>query len=277
MADQLGVLSVGCHRKDPIIHSGGALAKHVARGDRVSILSVTHGVRTHHLRAKTDIARNPEYVPDMDALIKEIEDELTAAADELGITDVRCLRHDDEILTVSREIVSDIADVICDFRPDVVITHWPYDGHSAHGVAGQMTQMAIVAAASIRADRSQRSHGIKALYYHVPVLNSTIVDSLAPKPLTTFVDITDVIQQKYRALNHFRHQYYGGDDPFNRGETERLDGLYGLAAQVPYVEPYILHKPAVFDHLPVGKYQMEVAPSSQEEVLRYSGRMLLER
>lgn len=275
MADQLRVLSVGCHRKDAIIHGGGTLAKHVARGDRVSILSVTHGVRTHHHRAQDEIARNPEYVPDMEALIKEIEDELTAAADELGITDVRCLRHDDEILTVSREIISDIADVICDFRPDLVIAHWPYDGPSSHGLTGQMTRMAMVAAASIREDRSQTSHGVKALYYHASVLNSTIADSLMPKPFTTFVDITDVIQQKYRALNHFRHQYYGGDDPFNRGESERLDGLYGLVAQVPYVEPYIFHKPPVFDHLPVSKYQMDLASGSHEEVLHYSGQMLL--
>ena len=193
MADQLSVLSVGCHRKDPIIHSGGTLAKHVARGDRVGILSVTHGVRTHHHVAQDEIARNPEYVPDIDALIEEIEDELTAAANELGVTDVRCLRHDDDILTVNRETISDIADVICDFRPDIVIAHWPIDGHSAHGHVGQMTREAIVAAASIRADGSQRSHGIKALYYHGPVLNSSIVDSLVPKPFTTFVDITDVI------------------------------------------------------------------------------------
>ena len=55
----------------------------------------------------------------------------------------------------------------------------------------------------------------------------------------------------------------------------RKDGLYGLAAQVPYVEPYIFHKPPVFDHLPVSKYHMDIAPGSHEEMLHYSGQMLL--
>ena len=276
MADQLGVLSIGGHPKDPIIYSGGTLAKHAAQGDRVCVLSVTHGVRTHHFRAKEEMAKNPEKAPDIDALTREIEGELTAAANELGVTDVRSLRHDDEVVTVSQEIVSHIANVICDFRPDIIISHWPYDGLTAHAHSGQMTRLAIDAAGSIRSDRSQRSHGIKALCYHMLPAYTSIMESLMPRPLSTIVDITSVIQQKYRAMSHFRHQHYGGDDPFNRKESEIIDGIYAIQARVPYAEPYVLHKPMVFDTLPVSKYEMEIATHSIQEGLKYMGQMLLE-
>ena len=157
-----------------------------------------------------------------------------------------------------------------------MITHWPDDGHIAHGYTGQMTRMAVVAADSMRFDRSRKPHRINSLYYHVPVLHSTIIDTITPKPITTYIDITDVIQVKFKALNHFAHQYYGGEDPVNRAEIERLDGLYGLAARVPYVEPYVLDKPAVFEHLPISKYGMKISSSSREEEFGYSGQMLLD-
>ena len=73
MTENISVLSVGAHRKDPIIHSGGTLAKHVARGDKVSVLSVTHGVRTHHLRARDRIQKESGYNPNIEELIQEIE------------------------------------------------------------------------------------------------------------------------------------------------------------------------------------------------------------
>lgn len=276
MTEQLSVLSVGAHRKDAIIHSGGTLAKHVNRGDRVCALSVTHGVRTHHHRVQDALARDPETVVDVEALMEEIEAELDAAAAELGITDVRCFRYDDAIVTEDKEIIRDIANVICEFRPDLVITHWPQDGHAAHGYVGQMTRLAVETAAAIQTDGIHQSHYIKALYYHIPIVDATVFDGLTPKPVTTLVDITDVIQQKYRAMNHFRHQYYGGENPFNRAEIEILDGIFGLAGKVPYVEPFIPHKPAVFDHLPVSKYAMGQSASTFEEGLRYSGQMLLE-
>lgn len=276
MTENISVLSVGAHRKDPIIHSGGTLAKHVARGDKVSVLSVTHGVRTHHLRARDRMQKESSYNPDIEELIQEIENELVAACGEIGVNDVRCLRHDDEILSVNPEIVKDIADVICEVKPDIVITHWPEDGHLAHGYTGQMTSMAVVAADSLRSDMSNKPHRINSLYYHVPVLQTTMIDTISPKPITTYVDITEVIQMKFKALNHFAHQFYGGEDPVNRAEIERLDGLYGLAAKVPYVEPYVLHKPAVFEHLPLSKYEMKISNSSQEEEFGYSGQMLLD-
>ena len=46
--------------------------------------------------------------------------------------------------------MSDIADVIGDVRPNIIVTHWPYDTVQAHAMATQMTMLAVEAASGIR-------------------------------------------------------------------------------------------------------------------------------
>ena len=130
MGRQLGILNVGGHPKDAIMYAGGSMAIHVARGDRVCALTPTNGLHHHQVAAQ-------EYRPggkvDVGAYVEERRQELIAAAKELGVTDVRFLGHDDEILFIDREIVSEIADVVGEVRPDIVVTHHPHDSYAAHG------------------------------------------------------------------------------------------------------------------------------------------------
>ena len=147
MARQLSILNIGGHPKDAIMYAGGTLAKHASNGDRVCTLTPTHGL-SHHGRALDDYKKGKQV--DLGALIEERKQELIEAAAELGVSDVRFLGHDDDIVLPREEIIEEIADVIGEVRPDIIITHWPHDTVAAHANSTQMTLLAMEAASCIR-------------------------------------------------------------------------------------------------------------------------------
>ena len=241
---QLSILSIGGHSKDAFIYAAGTMAKHAALGDRVCVLTPTDGV-SHHLRA-IDAFKSGEKVPDREVLKEEIRQEFVDAAAELGVTDARFLGHDDEIITVDREIVDEIADVIGELQPDIVITAWPYDSVAHHRLATEMTDLAMDAAAQIRTGKSYMPLRVAQIYYHVPVGRQNIMEAVNPRYPTTVVDISDVMDKKERAMARLKHQYY---DEMSFGEVP--DGYYGIHGRVPFTEALIAHNPdKVVDSLP---------------------------
>ena len=117
------------------------MAKHVALGHRVCTMAPYHGMRTH-LKALDTYSKTGQ-MPDIDALIKDREEELINAAKALEVNDVRFLSHDDDITVPDKQIINEIADVIGDIRPDIIITRWPYDSVPAYANATQMTLLAM--------------------------------------------------------------------------------------------------------------------------------------
>ena len=148
MSDKLSILNIGGHPKDAVLYAGGTMAKHAARGDRVCLLTPTTGM-SHHLQAINEY-RDSGKMPDMSALVEDRKREFVDAASELGVTDVRFLGYPDDIVTIDRQIVSDIADVIGEIRPNIIVSHWPYDTVPAHALTTQMTLLAIDTASGIR-------------------------------------------------------------------------------------------------------------------------------
>ena len=148
MARQLSILNIGGHPKDLILYAGGTLALHVERGDRVCQLVTTNGLSQHY--TAVDNYSSGKKAPDIEQLVEERRQEAIDASAEVGVTDVRFLGYDDVLDLPDRGLAADIADVIGDVRPDIVITHWPYDTVPAHANATQMALLAISAASGIR-------------------------------------------------------------------------------------------------------------------------------
>lgn len=182
MAEPLSILNIGGHPKDTILYAGGTMAKHAARGDRVTILTPTTGL-SHHLEA-IDEYRNTGDMPDMGVLVEERHQELVEAAAEIGVTDVRFLGHADDIVTIDKDIINDIADVIGEIQPNMIVTHWPNDTVPAHGLATQMTLLAIDAASGIRPGKSYAPTGGDTggeqaqLFYHTQIGRTNVMESL---------------------------------------------------------------------------------------------------
>ena len=266
----LSILSVGGHPKDAILYTGGTLAKHVAKGDRVCILSPNHGLG-HHLQALEERKKGKE--PDSSALVDDREQEFIDAANELGVTDVRFFKRSDEVVIVEREIIIEIADVIGDVKPDIILTHFPYDGVPAHKAVGQMTLWAVEASSGMRVNKPYPPHGPTQIYYHATAGEMSVLER-ARMP-TTLIDITDVIHQKSRAMNKIESQFYGESSPLQRKLTHAVD-VTGVAInrRVPYAEAFVPHYPQVYQSLPFSEYELEISEKSEAEKYSYMTQVL---
>lgn len=281
MTGKLSILNIGGHPKDAILYAGGTMAKHVARGDRVCMLTPTTGM-SHHLAAIGEY-RDSREMPDMDALVKERKRELVEAAGELGVTDVRFLGYPDEIVTIDKQIVNDIADVIGEIRPNMIVTHWPQDSVPAHAMATQMTLLAIDAASGIRPGKSYAPTGGDTggapaqVFYHTQLSRTNVLESLNVRIPTTVVDITDTIQMKSNAMNKFTSQHYGEGSPLQRKLGETLDGgVHAIHMRVPYAESFVAHNPQIYEYLPHSEYGERLAARPADEAFKTLTQMVIE-
>ena len=280
MTEPLSILNIGGHPKDAILYAGGTMAKHAARGDRVTILTPTTGL-SHHLQA-IDEYRDSGDMPDMEALVEERRNELVAAAAELGVTDVRFLGYDDQIALPSEEMVSDIADVIGETRPNIIVTHWPYDTVPTHAVTTQMTLLAIDAASGIRPGKPYAPTGgdtageTAQIFYHVHLGRTNVLETLNVRVPTTIIDITDTAVLKANAMNRFTSQHYGEDSPLHRKLGEGMDGgTYAVHSRVAYAEAFLAHNPEVYEYLPVSSYRRKLSARTPEKLFDDMTKMLL--
>ena len=245
---RLSILTIGGHPKDAVIASGGTMANHVEAGDRVVTLCPTHGL-SHHISAITDYKADRK-MPDLEALKAELAQELVDAAAELGVTDVRILGHDDDVPVVERQIIEEIADVIGEVLPDIIITHVPFDSVPGHAVATQMTLLAMEAASGFRRGKSYPPHKPSQVFFHAQAGRTNVLEANISRVPTHIVDITDTIHKKTAAMNRLKSQGYGPDTRMQRKLGEALDGHMGVSARVPYAEGFIAHNPSVYQTLP---------------------------
>ena len=245
----LSILTIGGHPKDAIIASGGTMANHVAAGDRVTTLCPTHGL-SHHTEAITKYKADRK-MPDLEALKAELMQELVDAAAELGVADVRILGHDDSVPIVERQIIEEIADVIGDVLPDIIITHALYDSVPGHAVATEMTLLAMEAASGFRPGKSYPPHKPSQVFFHAQAGRTNVLETDISRVPTHLVDITDSIYKKSEAMNRLKTQGYGVDSPTQRKLGEVIDGILGIHARVPYAEGFIAHNPSLYTTLPV--------------------------
>ena len=273
MTKPIRILNVGGHPKDVIAYAGGAMAKHAARGDKVCMLTPTTGLALHH--KAIDDYKTTGKNPDLDTLINERKQELIDASAELGVKDVRFLGYPDDIPVIDKRIVSDIADVIGEIRPDVIITHWPQDSSPAHAVTAQMTLLALETASTIRPGKpyapSGGGEGVHApqILYHTSAGRSNVLENLTIRIPTMVIDISDVIKQKSRAMNKFKSQDYGEDIPLQRKGGEASDGsLHAIHSRVAYAETFVTHNPQVYDYIHISEYGQKLASRPKYEALK---------
>ena len=256
------------------------MAQHAARGDKVTMLTPTTGL-SHHLEA-IDEYRDSGEMPDMGALVEQRKQELFEACAELGIDDVRFLGYDDQITLPREDIINDIADVIGDIQPNVIVTHWPNDTVPAHAMATQMTLLAIDAASGIRPGKPYAPTGgdtgseTAQIFFHVQTGRTNVLETLNVRVPNTVIDISDTMVQKSNAMNKFTSQHYGEDSGLQRKLGETLDGgIYAAHSRIGYAEAFIAHNPEVYRFLPISDYRRELGKRSPEEVAESRNTMVL--
>lgn len=260
----LRLLIVTAHPADSFDQAGGTVAHHVEQGDTATALMLTTGVRSHDWQL-LDARRRGETggsEADVQGAVDKKEREARDACAILGITDLRFIEMEDDLVLVTRELVTAIARVIRNVRPHIVITSHPYeDGGIAnpHAATAHATLNAVAMAGSMPIGDDEEPHGVPSVYFMNPtqgIIGNAFALALHGH-IDLYVDITDVIEKKVRALDCIRSQHYHGAYARKRAETS--DGYYGVAAGVPYAEPFQRYRPLVTRTLPITDYEILTA------------------
>src|SRR6516225_7370253 len=172
------LLGIFAHPDDETFCAGGTFARYAEQGAEIMVVSATRGQAGQIRDAAVGNRRTI-------AAVREAE--LRLACERLGITKVRCLDYVDGTLADAEfsALVDEVAEVICEFGPDVVITFGPDGGY---GHPDHVTISAVTTAACLRADAGRRSDGMVTsslrqpprLYYgHFPPGDLLILERLA--------------------------------------------------------------------------------------------------
>jgi LmbE family N-acetylglucosaminyl deacetylase len=169
----LRILAVFAHPDDETYCAGGTLARYVAQGAEVMVVSATRGdagqIRDAHLATRRTLGRVREQ-------------ELLLACQRLGVQHSLCLDYGDGMLHEADqgELVARVVQIIRTFRPDVVITFGPDGayGHPDHIVIGEATTKAFRMAGDPEQFPGQREGGVG------PHLASRLYHSIFPHQRT---------------------------------------------------------------------------------------------
>lgn len=179
------VIIVAGHYDDEVLGCGGTIAKHVNKGDKVSVCVVANRVYNHIYDPKDNLA--------------EMED-LKAAQKVLGYHNLIGLRFMDEQLHNSFvAIVADLERVVADVKPDIVYIPHRGDYHQDHRVVHDA--MMVVC-------RPHAGHGISMLVAYETTSSTGIIPSCNDWPFNPnlYVDISDFLFDKIKALGCYRRE-----------------------------------------------------------------------
>ena len=269
----LRILVVKAHPHD-FTHCSGTCGVHTARGDSVTVVSVTDGVNTHNERLHDELMK-PEKERDATIINQTPEEYAEVKAKELyqvcalfGVTDVRFLGYPQPFrVDKTPEVVEMLRDIIYDVHPHVLITQRPYfSGPHGMGSAARddhtETAIAVHEATGLAATpdyiRRQTPHTIAATYYPGVYF--------MPDEIDFYVDITGWKEQRIQAEILFSSQ--GHTEAFARKRVEIAAGQMGWAAGREYAEGFARARPEVLPHIIVPKSALERASEPHEKHLR---------
>ncbi|HEV7129809.1 MAG TPA: PIG-L deacetylase family protein [Ktedonobacterales bacterium] len=210
------VMVIMAHPDDAEFTSGGTVARFAASGYRVQYVLATSGDKG-----------SADHDADPAQLARTRQAEQREAARVLDVAEVTFLGHKDGEVEVSLALRAELALVIRQGRPDVVLTFDPwqrYQIHPDHRAVGQTALDAVVAARDHLYFAEQLGEGLTEHRAH----NIYFFASDQPN---YYVDISSTLDQKIAALQCHRSQL--GDRPIAemmRARAATVGQEVGLAA-----------------------------------------------
>ncbi|MCD6358127.1 MAG: PIG-L family deacetylase [Thermoproteales archaeon] len=192
------LMVVGAHAGDAEVTCGGLIAKYARAGHEVVIVHMTLGERGHPRLSEEEYGEQKR---------REAEE----AARILGAKPVFLPYRDGE-LPASDEVKFRLCDLIREYRPEIVITHWRGSFHKDHRNTYEVVRDAIFYAALPAIKRERPAHSVRALYFA-----ENWEDPFGFEP-QVYVDISDAFEVWREAASAYA---------FARGETG-----------FPYIEYY---------------------------------------
>jgi LmbE family N-acetylglucosaminyl deacetylase len=186
----------------------------------------------------------------------------------LGVKDVHFLGEEDYAILPDSAIVRKIARVLRQIRPDVVITHHPFDQPSymlldAHGVAARCTMQAISAASRPDPDdpAPPAPQPAQILWHIMHPFHPMAVRYDFWWDLS--IDISAVVELKIAALRMISTQHW---DRYAPKYVEAQSGSAGVLSQTGHAELFIRNVPEVHAQLPVSEFQRRLNKQTPHEI-----------
>lgn len=203
------ILAVGCHLDDIEIACGGTLAKAIKRGHDVKAIVLSKSEYKH---------LNGEQGRTADVAVREG----TRALQSLGISSIKIFDFPSNGVRFEESTVITIEKEIEEYKPDMILTHHPFDTHQSH----EGTSKSTIAAA----------RKYNTILFYDPLWPSGR-SYVAFKP-QIYVDITDTIEDKLNAIRLHETEYnkFGGEEYID-GVRSRAR-LRGLDIMKPYAESF---------------------------------------
>ncbi len=221
------ILVVVAHPDDEVLGMGGTIAKYVSNGSEVALLIVTDGSTSQY---KND--------PRLNDILESKKNETEQAASILGISKIfYCGQPDMKLdMTAHTDVNAAIENVIDEFNPDIVYTHFEGDVNKDHQCVYQSTLVAC---------RPVPGQKVKELYsYSVP--SSTEWNPQNPKTAfvpNVFVDIEgECAEKKYAAMAAYVTELREYPHPRSIEALKILDQAVGLQVGLRCAESFIAHR-----------------------------------
>ncbi|MGW7355806.1 PIG-L deacetylase family protein [Streptomyces sp. NPDC054802] len=207
-------LFVGAHLDDIELAAGGTAARLVLAGAQVRFLVMSTSEYTSY---------NGSHFRDADVATEEGYE----AAATLGVKDLDILQFPAKDVENHSTVVEAINEIVDDFRPTMVFTHWPFDTHRSH---------ANTALATIAASRYYNS----VLMYEPITPSGRSYVGFRPQ---LYMNIDDTIEPKLQALRCHRselekygEQWIEGVEARSRYRGYEMRAQYGEAFEVSRLE-----------------------------------------
>ncbi len=146
------VVAFGAHAFDAEATAGGVLAKLRRQGSEITIVHMTLGERGYRVGGRTG------------AYAGQKKSEAERSALVLGAT-VRVLEYEDTHLPDDDEAKLAICDLLREFRPDLVFTHWKGSWHKDHRTAHELVMDGCFFAALPGVQRTRPAWAVSEVWF----------------------------------------------------------------------------------------------------------------
>ncbi len=217
MSEQPVIVAVGAHAADQEFAAGATVLKHVRQGWSAHFVNLSLGEKGH-----------AKLTADEYGAQKRTEAEAAAAG--LGAT-THTLPYRDGEIEVAEPICRELAVLLRQLRPTVVVTHWRHSLHDDHMACHHLTRKAVFMAANRHFDLDGLPPKWARTYYSD---NWEDAEGFTPY---LFVDVSDVFADYERAFKQFAIGRGEGGWPYWDWYQARCR-QHGIAIGVQYAQAF---------------------------------------
>ena len=207
------ILVIAAHPDDEMLGCGGTIAKYHRKGYEIKIIFLADG----------EGARPIKDIENRESMSKK-------ALSVIGVKDIHFLRLPDNQLDSLPllEIIRNVELIVDDYCPTIIFTHWYHDLNIDHSISCRV---------ALTIFRALPGSSVKKIYsFEVKSSTEWSID-VSFKP-DHFVDISDTIDLKNKALSHYKKEI--NDMPHSRS-LEAINALAlvrGSEVGVRYAEAF---------------------------------------